>query len=318
MKFLPRMALVLFLSAWPLSYAAAQQLDCNPCNDHYGRVKIGTPAQRLIQLKNIGTKSLRIQAKSLTGAAFAFGNFPLPVNLAAGATTRLPIIFDPVVVGKNTGTVTLTSNAKNQQLVIAVQGVGVDGGGGGGGAQLTPSPASLNFGNVTVASSASLQLTLSASNGSVTVSSAQANSSEFDLPGLTLPLTINSGGQQAITVRFTPNASGTASANLTLVSNATNSPVTVPLTGVGVAAGSHSTDLSWDASKDPVIGYNVYRGGTHGGPYSEINSVLDASTDYVDNSVSAGSIYYYVVKAVDANNQESAPSNEVKVKIPSP
>jgi fibronectin type 3 domain-containing protein len=34
--------------------------------------------------------------------------------------------------------------------------------------------------------------------------------------------------------------------------------------------------------------------------------------------VKAGATYFYVVKAVDANNQESAPSNEAKVKIPSP
>jgi fibronectin type 3 domain-containing protein len=46
--------------------------------------------------------------------------------------------------------------------------------------------------------------------------------------------------------------------------------------------------------------------------------VLDASTSYTDNNVNAGATYYYVVTAVNADDQESGPSNEVKVKIPSP
>jgi hypothetical protein len=133
-----------------------------------------------------------------------------------------------------------------------------------------------------------------------------------------LPLTVNIGTNVAITVKFTPKSSGTASANLTLNSNADNSPGTVGLTGVGVAAGSHSADLTWDPSNDPVTGYNVYRGSKKGGPYSLVNSDLDAYTYYTDNTVKGGTTYYYVVKAVNAENQESAPSNEAKVVIPSP
>jgi hypothetical protein len=169
-----------------------------------------------------------------------------------------------------------------------------------------------------VGSRASLQLTLSASNGSVTISSAQVNSSEFRLPGLSLPLTIAAGQNVQVTVRFSPNASGTASGKLTLSSNADNSPNTVPLSGVGVVAGSHSVDLSWDPSNHPVIGYNVYRGGTKGGPYKKINSVLEASTNYTDSTVTAGATYYYVATAVDVNDMESSYSNEAKVVIPSP
>jgi fibronectin type 3 domain-containing protein len=133
-----------------------------------------------------------------------------------------------------------------------------------------------------------------------------------------LPKTIASGQHVSITVRFTPNASGSASGKLTLTSNADNSPNTVSLGGVGVSAGSHSADLSWNPSHDPVIGYNVYRGGTKGGPYKKTNSVLEASTNYTDSTVAAGATYYYVVTAVDADSLESAYSNEVKVVIPTP
>jgi len=80
-----------------------------------------------------------------------------------------------------------------------------------------------------------------------------------------------------------------------------------------VAVGSHSTDLSWNPSHDPVIAYNVYRGGTKGGPYKKINSVLNAST-----KLHRQHTHYYVVTAVNAEDQESSYSNEVRAVIPSP
>jgi hypothetical protein len=314
MSVFPRLALFLLVSTWPLAHAEAQQLACQPCNDHYGRVQVGSSIQRLIQLKNVGSKALRIRATAVTGAAFTLGKFPLPVDLGAGKTIKMPITFAPTVVGKNTGSVAVTSNAKNPKLVIDVQGVGIT----ANEPHLSVNPSSLNFGNVTVGSSASLAITLSATGTSVTISAAQTNSSEFKLPGLSLPLTVAVGRDVQITVKFKPNASGTASGTLTLTSNADNSPSKISLTGVGMAVGSHSADLTWDPSKDPVIGYNVYRGGTKGGPYTQLNSAVEASTDYTDSTVKGGAIYYYVVKAVNAEDMESGPSNEVKVLIPSP
>jgi len=314
MKFLPRMALALWPLVLPLAGASAQQLQCNPCSHGYGQVQIGASKQYSIQLTNTGSRTLHILSKSRSGRAFSFGNFPLPVALRPGRSTQLPVIFKPVVVGKTTGTITLLSDARNPKLVMNVWGTGI----AVNGATLGVSPSSLNFGSVTVGTSANLQLTLSASNGAVTISSAKVNSSEFALSGLALPVTIGAGQSVIAKVVFTPSVSGTASANLTLTSDATNSPTTVPLTGVGVAPGAHSADLTWDPSKDVVIGYNVYRGGTNGGPYSQINAILDSSTNYTDSAVKAGKTYYYVVTAVNAANQESAFSNQVKVVIPSP
>ena len=62
-----------------------------------------------------------------------------------------------------------------------------------------------------------------------------------------------------------------------------------------------------------IVGYNVYRGSQSGGPYTKINTVLQASTN-----VSGGQTYYYVTTAVDANSVESAHSNEAQAVIPFP
>jgi len=67
-----------------------------------------------------------------------------------------------------------------------------------------------------------------------------------------------------------------------------------------------------------VVGYNIYRGGVSGGPYSRINSALEATTAYTDNAVTAGLTYYYVTTAVDGSGNESGYSNQAQAVIPTP
>lgn len=55
-----------------------------------------------------------------------------------------------------------------------------------------------------------------------------------------------------------------------------------------------------------------------GRPYTQINTVLDAAANYVDNTVQSGRTYYYVATAVSTAGVESAYSNEVTAVVPSP
>jgi fibronectin type 3 domain-containing protein len=86
--------------------------------------------------------------------------------------------------------------------------------------------------------------------------------------------------------------------------------------------GSHDVILSWTASATPpaVTGYNVYRGTASGGESSTaLNSTLISGTTYTDENVTAGTTYYYVVKAIASNGVTlSAPSKEAAAAVPSP
>jgi len=73
--------------------------------------------------------------------------------------------------------------------------------------------------------------------------------------------------------------------------------------------------LTWNASKSAVKGYNVYRGSSSGGPYTRINSSLVPGLSYQDQDVRSETTYYYVTRAVDANDRESANSSEIKVVV---
>ncbi len=82
------------------------------------------------------------------------------------------------------------------------------------------------------------------------------------------------------------------------------------LTGGG---GDHSVSLTWDAQAD-VTGYNVYRSGSSGGPYTKVAGPV-TNPDYVNFGVSPQQVWYYVVTALNSVG-ESAFSNEVSATIP--
>jgi len=77
---------------------------------------------------------------------------------------------------------------------------------------------------------------------------------------------------------------------------------------------ANSAVLNWNASTSAVLGYNVYRGTTSGGPYTKLNNVLVNSLTYTDTTVASRTTYFYVVTAV--RDLESVFSNEAQVVVP--
>jgi hypothetical protein len=157
--------------------------------------------------------------------------------------------------------------------------------------------------------------------GSITITPASA----VVMPGATQQFTATvSGTTNTVTWSATagtvssnglytaPTTAGTYMVTAT-VGNVTNSAT--------VTVGSpvqHTVTLTWTADASPVAGYNVYRSTVSGGPYTRINSALNAATNYVDNSVLSGQTYYYVTTAVNTAGAESAYSNQVTASVPSP
>jgi hypothetical protein len=316
MKRFPRFfswILVTALLCWVASASVwAQELQCSPCGNGFGKVNIGTSSTFTFELRNAGTKTLNITSKSESNHAFSLGTFPTPMKIAPGAKVPLTVTFSPAEKGYTNGNITVLSNDPDSPLYLHVQGVGVY----PDEPQLQVSPASLNFPNTTVGSTATLSATLTAMNAAVTISSDQSTSSEFAIVGLTPPVTIPAGQSISVTIQFTPNSSGQAVAKAGFVSTALNSPTVAPLTGTGAAQGSHSVSLSWERGSSSAVGYNVFRSASSGGPFQQINSALDSSTNYTDSTVAAGMTYYYVTTEVNAQGQQSAYSNMAEAVIP--
>jgi hypothetical protein len=118
-----------------------------------------------------------------------------------------------------------------------------------------------------------------------------------------------------LTVTFAPTSGGAVSgANVSIASNATNSPAVVSLSGTGI----HSVVLSWNASPTGGVTYNVFRGTSSGGEgTTPINTSPVNLLTYTDTSVTPGGNYYYTVEAVNSAGS-SAPSNEAPASVPNP
>jgi fibronectin type 3 domain-containing protein len=70
--------------------------------------------------------------------------------------------------------------------------------------------------------------------------------------------------------------------------------------------------LSWTHTS--AASYNVYRGTVAGGPYLKIGNTTSTYSTYLDETVAAGTTYYYVVREVAPNGSELCQSNEASAK----
>jgi hypothetical protein len=287
-------------------------LIANPVSTSFGSVQVGNSVNQSQTLTNTGGSSVTVSQANVSGAGFSLSGLGLPLTLTAGQSYTFQTIFAPTSGGTANGSIAVVSNASNSTLPISLSGSGAAAG------LFGVSPATLNFGSVAVGQNKSMPVTLSATGSAVTVSSASMSTTEFTLSGTSFPLTIGAGQSTSATVTFTPQASGAASASASYASNASNSMAVQSLSGSGTAAAPHSVDLSWNASSSTVAGYNVYRGGKPGGPYSKIAATVNGTTRYNDTSVQPGQAYYYVTTAVEASGLESSYSNEIPAVIPSP
>ncbi len=180
---------------------------------------------------------------------------------------------------------------------------------------LNASSTALSFGSETLSTTTSQNVTLTnAGNSNVMISNVSVSGAGFSASGVSTGLIVAPGKAATLTATFTPSATGSVTGSVTVSSNA--SPDTIALSGTGVAAVSHSVFLSWTASTSAVTGYYTYSSSVSGGPYTKLNSTLDTTTTYTDNTVQSGKTYYYVVTAVDSSNVESPASNQISATIP--
>ena len=290
-------------------------LTATPASVAFGNVQTGQNSTQTETVKNTGGSNATISLATVSGTSFSISGISAPLTLTPGQSATFNVIFAPQTAGNFSGSVAITSNASNPSLTVSLSGAGTAQSSG----QLSVSPATISVGNVTVGTSGSQTGTLNATGASVTVSAASVGSSEFVISGLAFPVTIPSGQSATFTVTFTPQTSGLASVSASFTSDASNSPTGATLTGTGVAAPIHTVNLTWNAStSQDVIGYNIYRRTGTTGSYTQINTVLNATTTYADTSVTDGQTYYYETTAVNSDNEESARSTVATAVIPPP
>ncbi len=238
---------------------------------------------------------------------------PTSVTVAAGATSaNFTATISAVSTAQNV-TLTATSGGGTQSYWISL-GAAVP--------TLALQSTSVPFGDVTDGSPAYQSVTLTSSGtGTVTVSAGSVSGTGYSISGVSFPLTLNSGQNATLEIEFDPTTTGVSDGTVTLTSNSsTGTTSTISLSGTGVApSSSYEVSLTWDApaeSSDPVAGYNVYRAISGSSTYELLSSLIDAATSYTDSSVANNTSYTYYVESVDAEGNESGPSNTFTISVP--
>ena len=163
------------------------------------------------------------------------------------------VTYTPNALGTQTGEITLTDNAggvAGTQQTIALTGIGVT-----AATAVTVQPTSLSFTSTGVGSISPPQSVTITNTGTepLTINGIGVGSSldfaETSPSCLALQNILAVGQSCTVNVTFTPTASGTRNASLSISDNASGSPQTVALTGIGTAAFT----LSSPSAQNPVI-----------------------------------------------------------------
>lgn len=294
-----------------LSGTATQgQLSATPASVSFGSVVTGNANSQTISLKNNGTASVTISQATVSGTGFNMSGLAIPATIAAGGGATFSVMFDPTSAGNDSGSILLVNNGPTSPMSIPLSGTGV-----AATESLSVSPATLSFGSVDDGTGTSQTVTLTNNgNSNVTISSVGVTGTGFSVSGVGAGLVLTPNQTATLSVTFDPTSGGAVTGTVSIVSNATNSPASVSVSGTGVQA--HTVALSWTASTSTdVVSYNVYRGAS-AGSLSKIMSGVNGTT-YTDATVQSGQniTYFYAVTAVDSNGIESDDSNQATATV---
>ena len=214
--------------------------------------EVSSDSPKTAEVQNIGNAALTFPAPSAGANPEISSNFTLdtsgasdcplltpgssqPATLAVGATCALPVSFQPALAGTVYGALTLTDNNLNAAApAYATQTIALS-----GDAPVAAASASmLSFGpqqieTVSAAQQVTLTNTGSAALTITNIAVNGTNASAFAFPD-TCAASLAAGASCAIEGQFTPARAGAMTAQLTITDNASGSPQTVALWGVGV------------------------------------------------------------------------------------
>jgi hypothetical protein len=199
-------------------------------------VGVASTAQS-ITLTNSGNASLSITGVSITGAnASSFSETTTCGNLlSAGNSCAIVVTFTPSTAGALTAAISVADDASGSPQTAALSGTGTL----GSVPQAVFSPATLSFPSTTVGATSTAQTVTLSNPGTAPLSISGititgANHVDFTESN-TCGNSVVAGGTCTISVVFSPAATGSLAASVSVSDNATGSPQTVALTGTATA-----------------------------------------------------------------------------------
>lgn len=162
-------------------------------------------------------------------------------------------------------------------------------------ASISVAPPSIDFGSVAIGSASSQSVTVSNGGGSkLTITRASAAAAGVSITGMSLPIVIDAGKQATFDVVYSPKAAGALSGKVSIASDLSNSPSTVTVKGIGMAATAllttSASSLSFGnvaAAKSGILSATLTNAGNSD---ITVSKVTVSGAPYSTSGVSAGLI----------------------------
>jgi len=209
----------------------------------FGNQLVGTTSSpQTVTLTNTGNLTLTISKLSFTPTgqiSFSQTN-TCGGTVAAGASCGVTFIFTPAATGAKSAIVSMTDNAPGSPQTVSLTGAGVAPIVSLGAAKLT-----FNTQVVGTTSAAKAVTLTNTGTGTLLISSLTASGDYAQVNNC--GTSVSPGGSCAISVTFSPTASGTRSGSVTINDNALTKSQVITLTGTGTAVAVAPSSLRFGA-----------------------------------------------------------------------
>ncbi|MGJ5813102.1 choice-of-anchor D domain-containing protein [Paludibaculum fermentans] len=172
----------------------------------FGPVAVNTSKDLALRIANRTPAPITQGRAKPSDSAFSVASPAVPFTVPAGGELELTVRFSPT-----------STSGRSGALVLGGKTVYLDGVGAAAAPSMRLAPTSLDFGTVPLNQGKDLTFVIRNLGGKVlTVSSVTSNATQFTLPALTAPFTVEPGALRSVTVRFSPTAAGSRSGTTTV------------------------------------------------------------------------------------------------------
>jgi len=256
----------------------------SPASLSFGNQLLGAPGTpQGVTVTNPGAAAISISSLAISNGWTETDNC-LP-SIPANSSCNINVVFAPTASGNQTGTITLTDDAKNSPQIVTLSGTALA-------PVVTLSTQSLTFAGQAPATASAPQTILltNTGTGGLTPLTISTTGDFAQTNNCTVP--VNPGIACTIGVTFTPSVPGPRTGTLTLTDNATNSPQTVTLSGTGLAAvvSLSATSLTFSGQALSTQSASQTITLTNSGSVALAPLAISASGDFAQTNTCGGSV----------------------------
>jgi hypothetical protein len=215
-------------------YSITPPLTVSPATLSFGRQPLGTTGSaKKVTISNKTGLAVTLNSWVLTGTNAT--DFNVVASTCGGvlkvkASCTVSVVFAPQQTGVRLAALTITDSASNSQQSVSLTGSGI--------LPVSFTPSSLKFPTTKVGTTSLAKIVAITNNLATTLTLSSiiptgTNAGDFAVQTTTCGPTLTAGSNCAVILAFTPTATGSRAATLSISDGAVTSPQTVALSGTG-------------------------------------------------------------------------------------